>query len=111
MHLLWMKGTLQLKFRSSRVILFWYPERDRSDHPQPWPFEENGANAARQIRREETMTESYLFLLKMLRKRLPPMLSDQVELDALSMSEMLNLIFALYRLGEVSATLARRSRL
>ncbi len=57
------------------------------------------------------MTESYLFLLKMLRKRLPPMLSDQVELDALSMSEMLNLIFALYGLGEVSATLARRSRL
>ena len=54
------------------------------------------------------MTESYLFLLKMLRKRLPPMLSDQVELDALSMSEMLNLIFALYRtwgsLGDFSTT-------
>jgi hypothetical protein len=62
----------------------------------------------RQIRREEIMTESYQFILKMLRKRLPPTLSDQAELDELSMSEMLNLIFALYgpwgSLGDFSTT-------
>jgi hypothetical protein len=69
---------------------------------------ENGANAARQIRREETMTESYQFILKMLRKRLPPMLSDQVELNRLSISELLNLIFVLYgtwgTVGDFSTT-------
>jgi hypothetical protein len=63
---------------------------------------------ARQIRREETMTESYQYILQMLRKRLPPMLSDQVDLNRLSISELLNLIFVLYgswgSVGDFSTT-------
>ncbi len=42
------------------------------------------------------MSESYQFILKMLRKRLPPTLSNQGELNKLSIAELLNLIFALY---------------
>ena len=42
------------------------------------------------------MTESYQFIMKMLHKRLPPMLSDQGGLSELSMAELLNLIFILY---------------
>jgi hypothetical protein len=46
------------------------------------------------------MNESYQFILKMLRKRLPPMLSDQVEFNKLSIAELLNLIFvSLRKLG------------
>ncbi len=54
------------------------------------------------------MNESYEFILKMLRKRLPPALSGQVELNNLSMSELLNLIFILYgtwgSVGDFSTT-------
>jgi hypothetical protein len=42
------------------------------------------------------VTEPYDFILKMLRKRLPPSVSDQPGFDSLSMSELLNLIFLMY---------------
>ena len=54
------------------------------------------------------MTESYQFILKTLRNRLPSTLSDQAELNNLSMSELLNLIFVLYgtwgSVGDFSTT-------
>jgi hypothetical protein len=54
------------------------------------------------------MTESYQFILKTLRNRLPSALSDQAELNNLSMSELLNLIFVLYgtwgSVGDFSTT-------
>lgn len=54
------------------------------------------------------MTESYQFILKTLRNRLPSTLSDKAELNNLSMSELLNLIFVLYgtwgAVGDFSTT-------
>jgi hypothetical protein len=54
------------------------------------------------------MSESYQYILQMLRKRLPPMLSDQADLTRLSISELLNLIFVLYgswgSVGDFSTT-------